>query len=109
MEPLDIDEAAHLKECESIIPLVILVGDERQLQAMVENLQQIFFIRLPLKNLLENPGELGRNNGVTAPNHVSDTNCWEVRMSSRKTMTSILQDHKRGRRHIFTKNLKILD
>jgi senataxin len=47
MEPLDIlviDEAAQLKECESIIPLllsdinhVILVGDERQLPAMVES------------------------------------------------------------------------
>ncbi|WJX52814.1 hypothetical protein P8452_38884 [Trifolium repens] len=47
MEALDIlviDEAAQLKECESIIPLllpdinhVILVGDERQLPAMVES------------------------------------------------------------------------
>ncbi|CAI8586619.1 unnamed protein product [Vicia faba] len=47
MEPLDIlviDEAAQLKECESIIPLLlsdinhaVLVGDERQLQAMVES------------------------------------------------------------------------
>ncbi|CAI8617698.1 unnamed protein product [Vicia faba] len=47
MEPLDIlviDEAAQLKECESIIPLLlpdinhaILVGDECQLPAMVES------------------------------------------------------------------------
>ncbi|CAJ2677798.1 unnamed protein product [Trifolium pratense] len=47
MEPLDvlvIDEAAQLKECESIIPLLlpdinhaILVGDERQLPALVES------------------------------------------------------------------------
>ncbi|KAL5061399.1 hypothetical protein RYX36_033003 [Vicia faba] len=47
MEPLDIlviDEAAQLKECESVIPLllpkinhVILVGDELQLPAMVES------------------------------------------------------------------------
>jgi len=47
MEPLDvvvIDEAAQLKECESIIPLLlsdinhaILVGDERQLPAMIES------------------------------------------------------------------------
>ena len=47
MEPLDIlvvDEAAQLKECESIIPLLlkdinhgIFVGDERQLPAMVES------------------------------------------------------------------------
>jgi superfamily I DNA and/or RNA helicase len=40
MEPLDIlviDEAAQLKECESIIPLLLLVGDERQLPAMVES------------------------------------------------------------------------
>ncbi|KAK7359560.1 hypothetical protein VNO77_01521 [Canavalia gladiata] len=47
MEPLNIlviDEAAQLKECESIIPLqlpnidhVVLVGDERQLPAMVES------------------------------------------------------------------------
>jgi senataxin len=48
IEPLDIlviDEAAQLKECESIIPLLlpdinhaILVGDERQLPAMVESI-----------------------------------------------------------------------
>ncbi|KAK7319208.1 hypothetical protein RJT34_03926 [Clitoria ternatea] len=47
MEPLDIlviDEAAQLKECESIIPLLlpnidhaVLVGDECQLPAMVES------------------------------------------------------------------------
>ncbi|XP_057420200.1 uncharacterized protein LOC130714313 [Lotus japonicus] len=47
MEPLNVlvvDEAAQLKECESIIPLLlrdidhaILVGDERQLPAMVES------------------------------------------------------------------------
>ncbi|XP_058731228.1 uncharacterized protein LOC131603010 [Vicia villosa] len=47
MEPLDIlviDDAAQLKECESIIPLLlsdinhaVLVGDERQLPAMVES------------------------------------------------------------------------
>ncbi|XP_039685098.1 uncharacterized protein [Medicago truncatula] len=48
MKPLDIlviDEAAQLKECESIIPLLlpnirhaVLVGDERQLPAMVESI-----------------------------------------------------------------------
>jgi senataxin len=47
MKPLNVlvvDEAAQLKECESIIPLLlkdinhgILVGDERQLPAMVES------------------------------------------------------------------------
>ncbi|XP_057416063.1 uncharacterized protein LOC130710730 [Lotus japonicus] len=47
MEPLNVlvvDEAAQLKECESVIPLLlgdidhaILVGDERQLPAMVES------------------------------------------------------------------------
>jgi len=53
--PLDvlvIDEAAQLKECESIIPLLlpeinhaILVGDERQLPAMVES--SVCILKMP--------------------------------------------------------------
>jgi len=56
MEPLDvlvIDEAAQLKECESIIPLLlsdinhaILVGDERQLPAMIESSVRILKMTL---------------------------------------------------------------
>ena len=44
LELLVIDEAAQLKECESTIPLqlpglrhAILIGDERQLPAMVQS------------------------------------------------------------------------
>lgn len=44
LEVLVIDEAAQLKECESTIPLqlpglhrAILIGDERQLPAMVKS------------------------------------------------------------------------
>ena len=61
MEPLDvlvIDEAAQLKECESIIPLLlpeinhaILVGDECQLPAMVES--SVCILKMScLKNLV---------------------------------------------------------
>ena len=52
MKPLDVlvmDEAAQLKECETLIPLqlsfvrhMILIGDECQLPAMVKSKVQIF-------------------------------------------------------------------
>ncbi|MCI47877.1 hypothetical protein A2U01_0069119, partial [Trifolium medium] len=43
------------------------------------------------------------------PNHSPDTTCWGIQGSSGETMGPMLQDHKRGRRHISTKNLKALD
>ncbi|KAM7523913.1 hypothetical protein LguiA_013815 [Lonicera macranthoides] len=58
IELLVIDEAAQLKECESAIPLqlpglchAILVGDERQLPAMVQSKAQVFAIKEKLGNL----------------------------------------------------------
>jgi superfamily I DNA and/or RNA helicase len=51
LEFLVIDEAAQLKECESAIPLqlpglrhAILIGDERQLPAMVKSEVQSFIL-----------------------------------------------------------------
>ncbi|KAG6766037.1 hypothetical protein POTOM_030102 [Populus tomentosa] len=62
IEPLDflvVDEAAQLKECESTIPLqlpgirhAVLIGDERQLPAMVIRNKHLYDCLAPLKSML---------------------------------------------------------
>ena len=56
MEVLVVDEAAQLRECESLIPLqlaglrgVVLIGDEKQLPATVKSEVHILSVRNQLK------------------------------------------------------------